>query len=84
MNSDEIMNLWKERKSQVETSRGFTDKAMNRLHTRESHRRRPAFDIYRLVEIISSSPSATAAVMALGAAVGIARASIAVLSFFAF
>ncbi len=84
MNSDEIMSLWKQRKSQVETSRGFADKVMNRLRTHGSHRRKPVFDVYRLIEIISSSPAATAAVIALGAAAGIVRVSIVILSFLAF
>ncbi len=84
MNSDEIMNLWVERKSQVEPPRGLADKVMNQLHKRRSHGRRPVFDICRLIEIISSSRAATAAVIALGAATGIVRVSIVVLSFLAF
>jgi len=83
MNSDEIMNLWAERKSQVETPRGLADKVMNQLHKHRSHGRRPVFDICRLMEIISSSPAATAAAVALGAVAGIVRVSIVVLSFLA-
>ena len=84
MNSDEIMNLWKERKSQVETHRDFVDNVMNQLQKRGSHRRIPVFDVYRAIEIISSSPAATAAVIALGAVAGIVRVSIVILSFLAF
>jgi len=83
MNSDEIMNLWTERKSQVEPPRGLADKVLNQLHKRRSHGRRPVFDIYRLIEIISSSPAATAVAVALGAVTGIIRVSIVVLSFLA-
>jgi len=79
MNSDEIMNLWTERKSQVEPPRGLADKVLNQLHKRRSHGRRPVFDIYRLIEIISSSPAATAVAVALGAVTGIIRVSIVVL-----
>ncbi|UCE49111.1 MAG: hypothetical protein JSW47_03005 [Phycisphaerales bacterium] len=43
-----------------------------------------AFNLYRLIEVISSSPAATAAVMVLGAAAGITRVAIVVLSFLAF
>ena len=84
MNRDEIMNHWRQRKSQVEIHRDFADNVMNQLYERQSHRRRPAFDVYRLIEIISSSRAATAAVIALGAAAGIVRISIVVLSFLAF
>ena len=83
MNSDDIMNLWKKRKSQVEPPRGLADKVMNQLRKRGVHRRRPVFDICRLMEIISSSPAATAAAVALGAVAGIVRVSIVVLSFLA-
>jgi hypothetical protein len=84
MNSDEMMDIWKERKTQVETHRDFADKVMNQLHNRGSHRRTPVFDVYRVIEIISSSPAATAAVIALGAIAGIVRVSIVILSFLAF
>ncbi len=84
MNSDEMMDIWKERRSKVETHRDFADKVMNQLHTRGSLRRIPVFDVCRLIEIISSSPAATAAVIALGAAAGIVRVSIVILSFLAF
>ncbi len=84
MNSDEMMNLWKERKTRVETHRDFADKVMDQLHERRSHRRIPMFDVYRLIEVISSSPAATAAVIALGAAAGIVRVLIVILSFLAF
>ncbi len=83
MNSDEIMNLWAERKSQVEPHRGLADKVMNQLHKHRSHGRRPVFDICRLIEIISSSPATTAVAVALGAVTGIVRVSIVVLSFLA-
>jgi hypothetical protein len=83
MNSDEIMNLWKKRKSQVEPPRTLADSVMNQLYNRRPHPRRPVFDICRLMEIISSSPAATAAAVALGAVAGIIRVSIVVLSFLA-
>ncbi len=84
MNRDEMMDIWKERKSQVETHRDFADEVMNQLHKCGPHRRSPVFDVYRLVEIISSSRAATAAVIVLGAAAGIVRVSIVILSFLAF
>ncbi|MHC4165444.1 MAG: hypothetical protein ACYSWQ_00640 [Planctomycetota bacterium] len=84
MNNDEILELWQEARSQLEISQGFSDGVMNRIFECESRRSRAVFDLCRLIEVISSSPAATAAVMALGAAAGITRIAIVVLSFLAF
>ena len=84
MNSDEILELWQQRRSQLEISPSFSDKVMNRIFEHKRRRSKATFDLYRLIEVISSSRSATAAVMALGAATGITRAAIVVLSFLAF
>ena len=83
MNSDEIMNAWKERSSHIETSGDFADRVMNHVQRYERRRRRPVLDVRRLIEAISSRPAATAAAVALGAVVGIVRISIVVLSFLA-
>ncbi|MHC4119535.1 MAG: hypothetical protein ACYSWO_18720 [Planctomycetota bacterium] len=82
MNSDEIMNVWIERSSRIETSGDFADKVMNHVQ-RYERRKRPVLNVYRLTEAISSSPAAAAAAVALGAVVGIVRISIVVLSFLA-
>jgi hypothetical protein len=84
MNSDEILELWQEGRSRLEISQGFSDRVMDRVFEHERRRSRTAFDLYRLIEAISSSPAATAAVTALGAAAGFTRVAIVVLSFLAF
>ena len=84
MNSDEVLALWREGKSHLEISQRFSDRVMNRVFEHERRRSRAAFDLCRLTEFISSSPAATAAVVALGAAAGITRVAIVVLSFLAF
>ena len=84
MNSDEILKLWQEERSRLEVSRGFSDGVMNRILENEQRRRKDTFALLRLIEVVSSSPAATAAVMALGAAIGITRGAIVVLSFLAF
>lgn len=84
MNSGEILRLWQEGKNQFEISPGFSDGVMNRVFEHERRRSKSAFDLHRLIDVISSSPAATAAVVALGAAAGIARVAIVVLSFLAF
>ncbi len=83
MNSDEIMNAWKDRKSHVETSGDFADNVMNIVQRYERSRKRSLLSACRLVEVISSSPVAAAAAVALGAVAGIVRISIVVLSFLA-
>ena len=84
MNGDEIVKMWKERKSQIEISKDFAERVMNHVHKYERQKRKPAFNVYQLVETISSNPAAKAAVVALGAVAGIVRAAIVVLSFLAF
>lgn len=84
MNCDEILELWRQGKNQLEISEGFSDRVMNRIFEHERRTSMAAFNLYRLIEVISSSPAATAAVMVLGAAAGITRVAIVVLSFLAF
>lgn len=84
MNGEEILKLWQERKSRLEVSQGFSDRVMNRIFKHENCRSKAVFDLYRLIEVMSSSRAATAAVMVLGAAAGITRVAIVVLSFLAF
>lgn len=83
MNSDEIMKAWKARNSRIETSADFAGKVMGRVQGCERSRRRSLFNVYRLIEVISSRPAAAAAAVALGAVAGIVRISIVVLSFLA-
>lgn len=83
MNNDEILELWQEARSQLEISQGFSDGVMNRIFECESRRSPAAFDLYRLIEVISSSPVATAAVVALGAVAGVVRVAIVVLALLA-
>jgi len=46
---------------------------MSRIYRYEEQRRKPLFDISRLVEIATSNPLAKAAVIAGGAAIGVLR-----------
>jgi len=83
MNSDEIMNRWKERRGQVEICGDFAEKAMKRIREYGLQKRRPLFDSCRLIELISSNTAAKAALVALGAVTGIIRGAIAVFAFLA-
>jgi len=73
MKSEEIYNTWKERKSQVEVSSAFSGRVMNQIYQYEQAKRRPLFDIQRLVDIISAHTLAKAGLVAAGAAVGLVR-----------
>jgi len=83
MNSDEIVDLWKEQKCGIETSGGFAEEVMNQVRRYEQRKRKSVFNACQLIELISSRPAARAAVVVLGAVAGIVRAAIVVLSFLA-
>ncbi len=84
MNSDEMLALWREERTELEISQGFADGVMSRIIEHGRRKSKVPFDLYLLIEVISSSRAVTAAVMALGAAAGITRGAIVVLSFLAF
>ena len=84
MNNDDILQFWQKRKSQLKISPGFSDRVMNQVFEYERRRSKAAFDVYRLIEFVSSNPAATAAAVALGALAGITRLVIVILSFLAF
>ena len=84
MNGDEMLELWRKERNRHEVSRGFSDAVMNRILEYAGKRDKGTFSLDRLIEVITSNPAATAALVALGAAAGITRAAIVVLSFLAF
>lgn len=73
MKSEEIYNAWKERKSQIDIRENFADELMSRIYRYESEKRKPLFDWYRLIELISAYRFAKAAVVTAGAAAGLVR-----------
>jgi len=73
MKSEEIYNIWKKRKSQIEVSNTFSDKVMSQIFQYEQARRRPLFDFQQLVDTISGHTFAKAGLVAAGAAVGLVR-----------
>lgn len=73
MKSEEIYNIWKKRKSQIEVSNAFSGKVMNQIYQYEQAKRRPLFDMQRLVDIISAHTLAKVGLVAAGAAMGLVR-----------
>jgi len=73
MNTEELLKLWTDTKLQINQERDFSSKVMSRIYRYEEQRRKPLFDISRLVEIATSNPLAKAAVIVGGAAIGVLR-----------
>jgi hypothetical protein len=83
MKSEEIYKAWKEHKSQIDLRKNFADEVMNHIYQYERDKRRPLFEVQRLIELISAHRLAKAAVVTAGAAVGLARISFVVYTFLA-
>ncbi len=76
MKNEELYKAWKENKGQIDISEDFSEKVMHRVNIYEENRRKPLFDINRLIELISASTMAKAAMIAGGAIVGFVRVAI--------
>ena len=73
MKNEELYKAWKENKGQIDISEDFSAKVIHRVNFYEENRRKPLFDINRLIEKISASTMAKAAMIAGGAIVGFVR-----------
>ena len=76
MKNEELYKAWKENKSRIDISEDFFEKVMHRVNIYEKDRRKPLFDISRLIELISASTMAKATMIAGGAIVGFVRVAI--------
>ena len=76
MKNEELYQTWKKNKSQIDISEDFSEKVMYRVNIYEKDRRKPLFDINRLIELISANTMAKAAMIAGGAIVGFIRVAI--------
>ena len=83
MKSEEIYNAWKERKSQIDIRENFADELMNQIYRYEREKRKPLFNGHRLIELISTRPLGKAAVVTVGAAIGLVRIMFVVFTFLA-
>ncbi len=83
MKSEEIYNAWKERKSQIDIRENFSDELMNRIYRYEQKKRKPLFDVHRLIELISAHRFVKAGVVTAGAVTGLVRIMFVVYAFLA-
>ncbi len=73
MKTEEIYNIWKERKSQIEVGKGFSDKVMNQICQYEQNKRKSLFDVQSLIELMSAHTLAKAGLILTGGVVGFIR-----------
>ena len=83
MKSEDIYNTWKERKSQIDLRDNFADEVMNQIFQYERDKRRPLFDVQRLIELISAHRFAKAGVVTASVVAGLARIMFVVYNFLA-
>jgi hypothetical protein len=73
MDTEKIYNLWKNKKSNCEINQNFSDTIMNRINKYEQKKRKPFFDMYKIIDFISIQPLAKVALFAAGAIAGFVR-----------
>ena len=73
MKSEEIYNIWKEKKSEIDIAGNFASEVIQQVRQYEQGKRECFVDIERFVEIISAHPLAKAATVAAGMLVGMVR-----------
>ncbi len=83
MKSEEIYNGWIEHKSQIDLRENFSDEVMNNIYRYERDKRRPLFDVQRLIELISAHRFVKAGVVTAGVVTGLVRIIFVVYAFLA-
>ena len=73
MKSEEIYDSWKESKSQIDIRENFADEVMNQIYQYEHDKRRPLFDVQRLIELISAHRFVKAGVVTASVVAGLVR-----------
>ncbi len=73
MNSEEILNAWKEQNRKIEVSSDFSSRVMGRIGQYEQKKKPPLFDMQRLIDFVSLHPLAQAGMFAAGAVIGFVR-----------
>ena len=66
-------NLWKNKKNHLEINQNFPDIVMNRINQYEQKKRKPFFDMYKIIDLISIQPLAKVALFVAGAIAGFVR-----------
>ena len=73
MKCEEIINNWKDHRSQIEVGKNFTDDVMNQIYQYEQKKEKSLFDVQRLINLISAHSLAQAGLIATGALIGFFR-----------
>ena len=73
MDTEKIYNLWKNKKNPFEINQNFSDRVMKRISRYEQKKRKPLFDMYKIIDFISIQPLAQAVFFVAGAIVGFVR-----------
>ena len=76
MKNEKFYDDWKRQRSQIEVGDDFTEKLMKQVYQYEQRRKSSLFDIQWLVETITAHPLVQAAMIAVGAIVGLIRLAI--------
>jgi len=73
MKTEEIYNTWKEQKKQIEVSKSFSGKVMNRIYQYERNKCKSLFNAQSLIELMSAHTLAKAGLILTGGVVGFIR-----------
>lgn len=73
MDTEKIYNLWKDKKNHFEINQNFSDTIMKRINRYERKKRKPLFDMYKIIDFISIRPLAKVALFAAVAITGFVR-----------
>jgi hypothetical protein len=80
MKENEVYELWKQQRRQIEVSQNFTGRVMNEIYQLEQNRNITQLKMSRLIEVISFHPLAKTGLVAVGAVIGIVRIIIIILA----
>ncbi len=73
MKGEEIINNWKDQRSQIEVKEDFAQDVMRQIYQYEQRKRRPLFDIQWFFEFVSTNPLAKLALVTAGVIAGFIR-----------
>jgi hypothetical protein len=80
MKENEVYELWKQQRRQIEVSQNFTGRVMDEIYQLEQNRNITQLKMSRLIEVISFHPLAKTGLVAVGAVIGIVRIIIIILA----
>lgn len=80
MKENEVHELWKQEKRQIDINQNFTERVMNEIYQLEKNRDNTQLKINKLIELISFHPLAKTGLVAVGAVIGIVRVIIMILA----